>query len=72
MFVFHADGTMLQSNPDAGDPLTSDSNGLAGVLDLAHSLEVEGRTAERMRVLELAANAFADSPQALELRQLLR
>ena len=30
MFVFHADGTMLQSNPDAGDPNTSDSNG-AGV-----------------------------------------
>ena len=28
MFVFHAEGTMLQSNPDAGDPLTSDSNGL--------------------------------------------
>jgi hypothetical protein len=30
MFVFHSDGTMLQSNPDAGDPNTSDSNG-AGV-----------------------------------------
>jgi hypothetical protein len=28
MFVFHADGTMLQSNPDAGDPNSSDSNGL--------------------------------------------
>ena len=28
MFVFHADGTMLQSNPDAGDPNTSDSNGV--------------------------------------------
>ncbi len=28
MFTFHADGTMLQSNPDAGDPRTSDSNGL--------------------------------------------
>lgn len=27
MFVFHSDGTMLQSNPDAGDPNTSDSNG---------------------------------------------
>jgi len=51
--------------------LTSDANGLAGVLDLARALESEGRTAERQRVLELAANAFADSPQALELRQLL-
>lgn len=26
MFVFHSDGTVLQSNPDAGDPQTSDSN----------------------------------------------
>jgi eukaryotic-like serine/threonine-protein kinase len=51
--------------------LTSDSNGLAGVLDLARTLEDEKRGAERQRVLELAANAFADSPQALELRQLL-
>lgn len=28
MFVFHSDGTMLQSNPDAGNPNTSDSNGV--------------------------------------------
>jgi hypothetical protein len=28
MFVFHPDGTMQQSNPDAGDPNTSDSNGM--------------------------------------------
>ena len=28
MFVFNADGTMQQANPDAGDPNTSDSNGL--------------------------------------------
>jgi hypothetical protein len=26
MFVFHADGTMQQSNPDAGDRNSSDSN----------------------------------------------
>ena len=52
--------------------LTSDSNGLAGVLDLARALDEEKRGPERQRVLELAANAFADSPQALELRQLLR
>jgi hypothetical protein len=26
MFVFHSDGTVVQSNPDAGDPNTSDSN----------------------------------------------
>jgi len=30
MFAFHADGTVEQSNPDAGDPNTSDSN-LMGV-----------------------------------------
>ena len=28
MFVFHSDGTMQQSNPDAGDPNTSDSSGM--------------------------------------------
>ncbi len=28
MFVFHPDGTMQQANPDAGDPNTSDSNGV--------------------------------------------
>ncbi len=28
MFAFHADGTMLQTNPDAGDPNSSDSNGV--------------------------------------------
>ena len=26
LFVFHADGTVVQSNPDAGDPRSSDSN----------------------------------------------
>jgi hypothetical protein len=26
MFMFHSDGTVVQSNPDAGDPTTSDSN----------------------------------------------
>ena len=28
MFVFHSDGTVQQSNPDAGDPNTSDSNAM--------------------------------------------
>ena len=28
MFMFHSDGTMQQANPDAGDPNTSDSNGM--------------------------------------------
>jgi hypothetical protein len=34
VIIFHADGTLVQSNPDAGDPRTSDSNGMgAWVLD---------------------------------------
>ena len=28
MFTFHSDGTVLQSNPDAGDANSSDSNGM--------------------------------------------
>lgn len=28
LFLFNADGTMQQTNPDAGDPDTSDSNGM--------------------------------------------
>ena len=28
MLIFNADGTVVQSNPDAGDPHTSDSNGM--------------------------------------------
>jgi hypothetical protein len=28
LFTFHADQTMLSSNPDAGDPQTSDSDGM--------------------------------------------
>jgi len=28
MFIFNSDGTMMQANPDAGDPHTSDSNGM--------------------------------------------
>ncbi len=28
MFIFNSDGTMQQTNPDAGDPNTSDSNGM--------------------------------------------
>ena len=30
MFVFHSDGTVEQSNPDAGDPKASDSNLMGG------------------------------------------
>jgi hypothetical protein len=30
MLIFNSDGTMQQTNPDAGDPNTSDSNGMGG------------------------------------------
>jgi hypothetical protein len=44
MFVFHSDGTVEQSNPDAGDPDTSDSN-LMGVW-LADRDEFKGKVIE--------------------------
>jgi hypothetical protein len=44
MFAFHADGTVEQSNPDAGDPRTSDSN-LMGVWR-ADGPDVKGRLVE--------------------------
>lgn len=44
MFVFHSDGTVEQSNPDAGDPNTSDSN-LMGVW-IADGAGVRGKLVE--------------------------
>ncbi len=44
MFVFHADGTMQQSNPDAGDPNSSDSNGLGAWVKDDH--EIKGKFVE--------------------------
>ena len=44
MFTFHSDGTMLQSNPDAGDPSTSDSNGM-GVWTQA-AADIKGKFVE--------------------------
>ena len=48
LFIFHADGTVQQSNPDAGDPDTSDSN-------LMGAWEPEGDHI-RGRVVELRAD----------------
>jgi hypothetical protein len=45
VFVFHADGTMEQSNPDAGDVATSDSAGF-GQWSSPRSGEVTGRFGE--------------------------
>src|SRR6266498_3362694 len=36
VLTFHADGTMLQANPDAGDPGTSDSVGM-GMWEADHA-----------------------------------
>src|ERR1051325_6440347 len=44
MFTFHSDGTMLQSNPDAGDPSTSDSNGRGGWTQAA--ADIKGKFVE--------------------------
>jgi len=39
MFTFHSDGTMLQSNPDVGDPGTSDSNGMGAWIQVADGIK---------------------------------
>jgi hypothetical protein len=44
MFVFHSDGTVVQSNPDAGDRTTSDSN-LMGVW-ISDQDDIKGRLVE--------------------------
>lgn len=44
MYVFNADGTMQQANPDAGDPRTSDSDGKG--MWIADGSHVNGRWVE--------------------------
>lgn len=44
LYVFNADGTMHQANPDAGDPRTSDSDGKGAWV--ARGREVRGRWVE--------------------------
>ena len=46
MFVFNSDGTMLQANPDAGDPNTSDSNAM--VVWLPDADRIKGKIVETM------------------------
>ena len=52
--------------------LTSEDNGLAGAIDLARTLDGAGRPEVRRQALEISANAFSASPQAVELRALIR
>lgn len=52
--------------------LSDAPNGLASVIDLARTLAAQGRTAERQKALELAANHFSSSAQVAELKALLR
>jgi hypothetical protein len=44
MYVFNADGTMQQANPDAGDPRTSDSDGKG--IWVADGDKIKGKWAE--------------------------
>ena len=44
MFIFHSDGTVIQSNPDAGDPNTSDSNAMGAWV--ADHDEIRGKIVE--------------------------
>ncbi len=52
--------------------LTNEDNGLAAVIDLARELEASGREDARQSALQHAANAFGGSPQAMELKALLK
>ncbi|MBX7114198.1 MAG: protein kinase [Myxococcaceae bacterium] len=52
--------------------LTDAPNGLASVIDLARQLEAQGRSAERQKVLEMAANHFASSSQVAQVKALLK
>jgi len=78
MFVFHSDGTVQQSNPDAGDPNTSDSNAM-GVWQLEGG-EIKGKlveiTADRTTrrfasrgeisfSLKVSGNAFSGTANAI-------
>ena len=45
MYVFNADGTMQQANPDAGDKTTSDSDGKGvWVVKLSYDIAVKGNS----------------------------
>jgi hypothetical protein len=44
LFVFHSDSTVQQSNPDAGDPNTSDSNAMG--IWLPDGEEIKGKLVE--------------------------
>ena len=55
LFVFHSDGTVEQSNPDAGDPGTSDSNAMGAWL--AAGERIKGKIVEV--TADRATRAFA-------------
>jgi hypothetical protein len=78
MIAFHADGTMQQANPDAGDPNTSDSNGM-GVW-VSNGDRIEGKfvevTADRTTrqfasrgeisfLIKVTGNAFSGTANAI-------
>ena len=78
MFVFHSDGTVEQSNPDAGDPITSDSNamgiwvaddeGIKGKLVEITADRTTRQFASRGEIsfsLKLSGNAFSGTASAV-------
>jgi hypothetical protein len=77
MFLFNSDGTMQQANPDAGDPNTSDSNGMGvwvsdGDVIRGKFVEVTADRTTRQFVsrgeisfsLKVAGNAFSGTASA--------
>jgi hypothetical protein len=77
MFVFNSDGTMQQANPDAGDPNTSDSDGMGvwapdGDRIQGKFVEVTADRATRQFVsrgeisflIKVAGNAFSGTASA--------
>jgi hypothetical protein len=77
MFVFNSDGTMQQANPDAGDPNTSDSDGMGvwapdGDSIQGKFVEVTADRATRQFVsrgeisfsIKVAGNAFSGTASA--------
>ena len=78
MFVFHSDGTVEQSNPDAGDPNTSDSNamgvwlpdggGIKGKLVEITADRTTGQFVSRGEIsfsLKVTNNAFSGTASAI-------
>ncbi|MFT3840578.1 MAG: protein kinase [Myxococcaceae bacterium] len=52
--------------------ITNEDNGLASAMDLSQQLETAGRDEARVKAAEEAANTFPGSPQAMQLRSMVK